>query len=317
LGEAKRKAKKEMQRWKSGLETESGLSPAGRIEFGYASCGSLSFQFDIPFLLMHLRDLGKTGLRISPLGLGTVKLGRNTGVKYPGAFELPSDGQALDLLRAADRLGINLIDTAPAYGTSEERLGELLPKVAPRDRWVICTKAGETFEGGASTFDFSPEAVTASIERSLKRLKTDRVEIALLHSDGDDERVILRSGALDALRRLKDRGLVRAIGVSTKTPEGAVLAAERAGVVMLTLNRERREDAPAAALAGKRGVGVLVKKALSSGHDADPVAAFRAVFACAGVSGVIVGTINPAHLEANSIAAEAALSGLPRTENQT
>ena len=188
---------------------------------------------------MHLRDLGKTGLRISPLGQGTVKLGRNSGVKYPGAFELPSDEQALDLLRVAERLGVNLIDTAPAYGTSEERLGELLPRVAPRDRWVICTKAGETFEGGVSAFDFSSEAVTASIERSLRRLKTDRLEIALLHSDGDDEGVIVRSGALDALRRLKDRGLVRAIGVSTKTPEGAMLAVEHADVVMLTLNRER------------------------------------------------------------------------------
>ena len=75
---------------------------------------------------MDLRTLGKTGLKISPLGLGTVKFGRNQGVKYPGGFEIPEEGDLASLVALAKDLGINLLDTAPAYGTSEERLGRLL-----------------------------------------------------------------------------------------------------------------------------------------------------------------------------------------------
>ena len=63
---------------------------------------------------MELRPLGATGLAVSPLGLGTVKFGRNAGVKYPRPFDLPSDQQALTLLETAWELGINLLDTAPA-----------------------------------------------------------------------------------------------------------------------------------------------------------------------------------------------------------
>ncbi|CAM5400811.1 Aldo/keto reductase OS=Stutzerimonas stutzeri OX=316 GN=CXK95_05815 PE=4 SV=1 [Stutzerimonas stutzeri] len=67
------------------------------------------------------RPLGSTGLTISPLGLGTVKLGRDQGVKYPSGFAIPDDAQARRLLALARELGIDLIDAAPAYGVGEER----------------------------------------------------------------------------------------------------------------------------------------------------------------------------------------------------
>jgi len=88
-----------------------------------------------------LRALGKTGIDVSAIGLGTVKLGRNQQVKYPSAFEIPRDEHVVDLLALARSFGINLIDTAPAYGTSEARIGALLP--GPREDWVLCTKVGE------------------------------------------------------------------------------------------------------------------------------------------------------------------------------
>lgn len=261
---------------------------------------------------MVLRPLGNTGVMISPLGLGTVKLGRREGVKYPEPFDIPDDDAASLLLDTARSLGINLLDTAPAYGASEERLGRLLG--ASRHEWVLCTKAGEEFENGVSRFDFSPQAVTASIDRSLRRLRTDRVEIALLHSDGRDEEIIERSGALEALGRCRDAGKVRAIGVSTKTLAGAILAAERCDVVMLTLHPQARGDEPALEVAARTGAGVLVKKALASGHlsasdGVDPVeASLRFVLSRPAVSSVIVGTINPDHLRANVAAAERALT---------
>ena len=67
---------------------------------------------------LPIRPLGLSGLQLSVLGLGTVKLGRNTDVKYPQDFELPSDEAILNLLEVAGSLGINYLDTAPAYGLS-------------------------------------------------------------------------------------------------------------------------------------------------------------------------------------------------------
>ena len=65
-----------------------------------------------------LRTLGRTDIAVSALGLGTVKLGRNRGVRYPQPFALPDDRAARALLDAARELGVNLLDTAPAYGAS-------------------------------------------------------------------------------------------------------------------------------------------------------------------------------------------------------
>jgi aryl-alcohol dehydrogenase-like predicted oxidoreductase len=256
---------------------------------------------------MQRRALGNTGIDVSPLGLGTVKLGRNRGMKYPSAYDLPSDERAIELLTAARDAGINLIDTAPAYGTSEQRLGELLPHVAKREDWVIVTKAGEAFDGEQSTFDFSPKAITASVERSLTRLRTDYLDGVLLHSDGNDRDVIEESGGLGALESLKQQGKVRAIGASTKTPEGALLAAQRCDVVMLTLNPDHLADLPAIEAARERGVGVLIKKSLISGHigaQHTPEACLTLALQTPGVSSAVVGTINPAHLRDNIATAE-------------
>src|SRR5688572_24363695 len=102
---------------------------------------------------MDKRQIGKTGVSVSALGLGTVKFGRNEGVKYPTSFELPADSDLQRLLFHAQELGINTLDTAPAYGTSEERLGNLLK--GRRKDWTIIGKAGEEFEGGRSRYIFT------------------------------------------------------------------------------------------------------------------------------------------------------------------
>ena len=128
------------------------------------------------------REIGRTGIRVSPLGFGTLKFGRNTGVKYPTPFDLPDDDTINELLDACLDMGINLLDTAAAYGTSESRLGEILCKRGDGDAWVLSTKAGEDYDTGESVFDFSPEAIIASAERSLRRLRVDSVACLLLHS---------------------------------------------------------------------------------------------------------------------------------------
>ena len=71
--------------------------------------------------MLPRRALGKTGMEVSILGLGSVKLGRNQGLKYPQSFKIPDDKEAGALIALAKDSGINLIDTAPAYGNSEQR----------------------------------------------------------------------------------------------------------------------------------------------------------------------------------------------------
>lgn len=259
---------------------------------------------------MQSRALGQTGIDVSCLGLGTVKFGRNQEVKYPSGFSLPSDREVRELLALAASLGINLLDTAPAYGSSEQRLGQLLER---RNEWVICTKAGEEFVDGKSRFDFSGSHIRMSVERSLRNLRTDYLDIVLVHSDGGDLQIIEQTDCMEALYRLKEQGLVRAIGMSSKTVEGGLRAVPLTDLVMVTYNPAAREDEAVIDAAAEANKGVLIKKALESGHashqgSAEEGARKNLEFALKrrGVSSVIVGTLNPLHLKRNAaIAARA------------
>ena len=254
---------------------------------------------------MELRALGRSGLQVSPLGLGTTKFGRTQGLKVPETFELPSDRQIGELLERARGFGVNLIDTAPAYGTSEERLGALL---SDRNDWVIVTKAGEEFVDGRSHFDFSPSAVARSVQRSLDRLRTDWLDVVLLHSSGDDLEILQSSGAVEALLELREAGVIRACGASTKTVAGGLHAVELCDVVMVALNRDDRSQLPVIEAARESGVGVLVKKPLDSGHDADPGRALADALAVSGVTSVVVGTVDTGHWADDCAAVERALA---------
>lgn len=263
-----------------------------------------------------LRELGSTGLQVSALGLGTVKLGRNQAVKYPANFALPDERSARRLLALAGELGVNLLDTAPAYGSSEERLGRLL--AGRRRDWIICTKVGEEFEQGQSRFDFSPEHTRQSVLRSLRRLGTDMLDIVLVHSDGRDLGIIEQMGTLEMLAQLKREGLLRAFGISTKTVAGGLAAAAVCDVLMVTYNLVRQEERPVLDECARLGRGALVKKVLDSGNlpPADgghgtgrtpQQASLELVLAHPGTSAAIVGTINPLHLRSNVEAARRAL----------
>ncbi len=252
-------------------------------------------------MAVEKRTLGNTGIAVSSLGLGTVKFGRNQEVKYPDSFTLPSDEAIEALLELAHELGINLIDTAPAYGSSEQRLGRLLKN---RDQWVLCTKVGEEFTTGKSYFDFGAEHTRRSVERSLRDMKTDVLDIVLIHSDGEDIKILEKTDCLPTLMKMRDEGLIKAIGMSSKTVEGGLRAVELLDVVMATYNPSYTEERAVIEAAHDAGVGLLIKKALNSGHDALNGAArtaenLRTVLALPGVSSAIIGTINPEHLRAN------------------
>ena len=157
------------------------------------------------------------------------------------------------------------------------------------------TKVGEEFDGAQSSHDFSPEHTTMSVHRSLQRLGTDWLDVVLIHSDGNDERILDELGTLGCLEELKHRGLIRAVGISHKSPGGALAALDKgADAIMATLNPTNLSESEVVETAGKRGCGVLVKKALAGGRTAPE--ALLLAFRHPGVSSIVVGTLNPDHI---------------------
>ena len=153
---------------------------------------------------MDYRTLGRTGLHVSALSLGGAAFGGQYGA-VTAADVGATVGAALDA-------GVNLIDTSAFYGAgrSEELLGEVL--AGHRDRVILCTKAGRLTR---SDFDFTPAGMRTSVEGSLRRLRTDRVEILLAHDiefAADYEQVFTETAGV--LHALKAEGKCQYVGMS-------------------------------------------------------------------------------------------------------
>ena len=253
--------------------------------------------------MLTRRPLGKSGPEVSVLSLGTVKFGRNQGVRYPDGFDLPRMGTLKQLLALAEELGINLLDTAPAYGSSEARLGELIK--GRRHHWLLSTKVGEAFRDGVSSHDYSLEAVELSIANSLKNLGTDYLDLVFVHSNGQDKQIITQSPVLEVLGRFKEKGIIRQVGFSGYIAEECLLAFDLVDAFMITFNASDQSQASLIEACQQQQKGVVIKKAMESGHTADPAAALQFVVNYPGVTSVVMGTINPDHLARNVRAIDA------------
>lgn len=242
------------------------------------------------------RAVGQTGLQLPPLGFGAFKIGRNQGIKYPQGYALPTDAEATRLLQQVLDLGCTYIDTAPAYGLSEERIGRAL--ASRRAEFVLSTKVGETFADGASTYDFSAEAITGSLERSRQRLSSPVLDLVWIHSPGNDETLLRSTDVVDVLRRQRDQGTIRAIGLSCKTVGGAELALAWADALMVEYHSDYRDFETVMHQASDQGVAVVVKKGLASGH-LPPAEAIRFVLAHPAVTSLVVGGLNIDHFRTN------------------
>ena len=247
---------------------------------------------------MDHRPLGETGLKLSAVGFGSFKIGRNVKTKYPGDYSLPSDRAADNLLNEILDLGINYIDTAPAYGLAEQRIGSAIGR--RRDEFVLSTKVGETFDTatGASAYDYSAESVRTSLENSLRRLQTEAIDITFIHCNDRDLEIQRDEGIVDALRQAKVDGLTRLIGLSGKTVAGARFALAWADVLMVAYHARDRSHAGVMSEARERGIGVVVKKGLDSGH-LEPAEAIPFVLEHRAASSLVIGSCNLGHLRAN------------------
>ncbi len=251
---------------------------------------------------MDQRRLGRAGPLVSTLGYGAFKIGRNQQTKYPRHYELPSDQEVSRLLNGVLDLGVNYIDTAPAYGLSEERIGRAISH--RRREFTLSTKVGENFADGQSSYDFTRSAIEHSVHRSLERLRTDVLDLVFIHANSDDVAILTQTDAVETLQHLRDQGLIRQIGFSAKSMAAAELALEWAQAIMVEYHLEDRSAEPVIVAAESRGIGVIVKKALASGKLPADVA-LRFVLSHSGVTSAVVGTLNLDHIQANLISAQA------------
>jgi aryl-alcohol dehydrogenase-like predicted oxidoreductase len=206
-----------------------------------------------------LRPLGTTGLLVPFLGLGAGLL---------GDARLP-EAEAERLLHGALDLGVTLVDTAPSYGLSEERIGRHL--AARRAEFVLCTKVGYGVDGEA---DWTGACVRRGIDQALRRLRTDVIDVVLLHSCGPE--LVRDEPILAALEEARRAGKLRVAGYSGEgVALAAALASGRFGVVECSVNLcDQRGLDEALPEAGARGLGVLAKRALANSpwrHAGRPV----------------------------------------------
>jgi aryl-alcohol dehydrogenase-like predicted oxidoreductase len=160
---------------------------------------------------MEMIELGSSGLRASRIGLGTWAIG---GWMWGGS---DTDESLRTIQSALDR-GINFVDTAPVYGfgRSEEIVGEAIRQSGVRDRVIIATKVGLRWDDqGRITRDSSADRIRQDIDDSLRRLRTDRVDVYQIH--WPDPSVPIEETA-SAMRELLEAGKIRAIGVSNFSP---------------------------------------------------------------------------------------------------
>lgn len=238
-------------------------------------------------------EIGRRGLWLTRLGLGTAPLG--------GLFRPTDEGAALETVERAYALGLRYFDTAPlyGYGLAEERLGRIL-RGKPRNSFVISTKVGRLLRADAPpdpgqfhdgkpyyhgtppvnpVFDFSYDGVLRSVEESLARLGLDRVDILYIH-DPDRHHQEALAGAYRALDRLRSEGAVGAIGAGMNAAEPLAQFAREgdfdcfllAGRYTLLDQGALRELLP---LCLTRGIRIVAGGVYNSGLLADPRAKAR------------------------------------------
>ena len=239
--------------------------------------------------------IGETGVEVTRLGLGTAPIG--------GLFEAVADADAERVVRQAWDMGVRYFDVAPlyGYGAAERRLGAGLAGRS-RDEFAVSTKVGRLVRrardiaAGADldkqaldgrpdawyadvadrrvVFDYSYDGVLRSVEESLERLGLNRVDILLVH-DPDDHWQAALDGACPALVRLREEGVVRAIGVGmNQTSMLARFAREQDLDVFLVAGRYTLLDQDALAellpLCLERDIAVVIGGVMNSGVLADP-----------------------------------------------
>ncbi len=212
---------------------------------------------------MKYRRLGKTGLKVSVVGVGTWQFGGEWGQRF-------TPQQVDQILGRAKKLGINLIDTAECYGDhlSESLIGQAIRR--DRDHWILATKFGHRFIGHLQRADlWSPEDVRTQLEDSLRALQVETIDLYQFHSGHDD------TFDQDALWTMLDKqvraGKIRHLGISVSSRidprhQATRATAVGASTIQAVYNRlDRRPEEDLFPICAEADLGVLARIPLASG----------------------------------------------------
>ncbi len=202
--------------------------------------------------MIEHRTLGQTGLQVSVLGFGGSEIGY-----------APITPDELDrLLGNARDVGINVIDTAECYADSEEAIGQALSRSSRRDHFHLITKCGHS--RGFDLPDWTPQLLEQSIDRSLQRLRTDHIDVLLLHSCSED--ILRDEDVINVVQRARAAGKTRFIGYSGDSqPARVAVQSGLFDVLMTSLNIADQEAIDLTLpLTMERGMGVIVKRPLAN-----------------------------------------------------
>jgi aryl-alcohol dehydrogenase-like predicted oxidoreductase len=213
---------------------------------------------------MNIKPLGNTGIDVSEISFGCVEIGIPYGLGVHTHDDVPREEESIRLLRTALESGINFFDTARMYGRSEELLGQAF--LGLRDQAVIATKCDHFHE---SFETYSSEAIRKhireSLETSLRLLKTDYVDVYMLHN-GTLE-ILSHPDVIATFDECRRKGLARSVGVSTYTPEETKTALEEDfwNVIQLPYHLMDQRQGEYFRLAQDKGVGIVVRSVLFRG----------------------------------------------------
>ena len=165
---------------------------------------------------LPLRRLGRTNAMVTPIGIG--------GAALSHGYTTPStDEAAVAAINRAVELGITYLDTSPGYGESERRIGLAFKNDNKlRQRFFLATKTGT----GVRPRNYTADWTYRSVENSLKLLNTDWLDLMQIHDPDSLEPSLVKGGALEALRDLKEQGVIKAIGLGVRSHEFLLQAIE-------------------------------------------------------------------------------------------
>ncbi len=231
---------------------------------------------------MNYRRLGRTNLQVSEISLGTVELGMDYGIPVQGNHLQPSEADAARTLNCALDLGVNLIDTARAYGESEAIIGRALK--SRRDEYLLATKISSSNWEGYTGKELR-EQVEVSIAESLRTLQTDIIDLLYIHNATPE--LIQRGEIVEIMQRAQEAGYARFIGTTTygEVAPLAVLEDGRFDCVQVAYNLlDRQLEERVLPLAKANDIGVVIRSVLLKGaltyrytHLPDELRELRAV----------------------------------------
>ena len=210
---------------------------------------------------MEYKRLGRTGINVSTISLGTVEIGLDYGIGPDGQAQRPPESESARLLHRALDLGVNFIDTARAYGESEAIIGRALK--GRRHEYVLCSKALVCAGEPAVTLR---DKVTESVNTSLRALATDSIDIMMIHSAPLE--ILERDDLAGILEDLRHEGKFRWIGASVYG-EDAALHAIRSGrfdcLQVACSALDRRPERHVWEEASRHDVGIVARSVLLKG----------------------------------------------------